>query len=100
SVTTVVLACLDFDEETADLGAHEVAGGDIAQGQAQRREFPSKVLGVGKIAFGSTSILLRRYAITIVLPVLRKQDEGRGIGRLQRQHERQRRKPQCRGVEA
>src|SRR5699024_3741197 len=47
------LLVLEFSEQVLELGADEVASGDLAHGDAQCRDLPGQVLGVGEIAFGS-----------------------------------------------
>src|SRR5699024_7103743 len=51
------LLVLEFSEQVLELGADEVASGDLAHGDAQCRDLPGQVLGVGEIAFGSLPIV-------------------------------------------
>ncbi len=58
--------------------------------QPQRDDLAGEVLGVGEIALGALAVLLDLHALAVVLTVLREQDQRGRVGRLQRQHERQR----------
>ena len=83
------LALLEVLEQLAQLGAQEVAGGDVADGDAQRGQLAGEVVGVGDVALGAAAVLLVLHAVAVGLPVLREQDQRRGVGRLQRQDQRQ-----------
>ena len=62
-------------QQAAQFGADVVAGGDFAQRDAQRGQFPGEVLGVGEVAFGPLAVLLERDAVAVVLPVLGQQQQ-------------------------
>ena len=62
--------------------AQVVAGGDLADGQSQRGQFAGQELGVGLGLRGATAVLLQRDPVPVLLPVLRQQDQRRGVGGL------------------
>ena len=84
---------LELLEERLQLRPQHVAGHDLVgvlrDGHAQGDDLAGEVLGVGEVALGALAILLDLHAVAVVLAVLRQQDEGRGIRRLQRQDQRQ-----------
>ncbi|BDZ49837.1 hypothetical protein GCM10025867_20780 [Frondihabitans sucicola] len=72
----VVFAAVDLFEERPQLIADEVFRGHVLDREAQRYDFSGQVLGVGQIAFGPLAILLDLDSITVVLAILREQDQG------------------------
>src|SRR5690606_34534165 len=69
---------LQFGEHFAqfvELAAQVVAGGDLADGQPQRRQFTGQVLGVGLRLLGAATVLLQRHPVAVLLPVLGEQDQ-------------------------
>src|SRR5699024_9780025 len=93
------LLVLEFSEQVLELGADEVASGDLAHGDAQCRDLPGQVLGVGEIAFGSLPIVFELDAVTVGAAVLREQDQWCRVRGLQRQDEGEQREVQRPGVE-
>src|SRR5690625_6689628 len=83
----LALLVVEFSEQVLELGADEVASGDLAHGDAQCRDLPGQVLGVGEIAFGSLPIVFELDAVTVGAAVLREQDQWCRIRGLQRQDE-------------
>ena len=77
---------------------HDLVG-DVGERHPQRDDLAGEVLGVGEVALGALAVLLDLHAVAVVLPVLREQDEGRGVRGLQRQDQRQQREVRRRGVE-
>src|SRR6476620_10341470 len=82
-------AVLELVEQRAQLGAHEVTSRLLAQGQSQRGDLAGQELGVGEVALVPGPVLLEGDTVPVGLAVLGEQDEGRGIRRLQAQHQRQ-----------
>ncbi len=68
--------------EPAELAADEVAGGQLADGHPQRRQLAGQVLGVGPGAGRAGAVLLGLHPVAVGLPVLRQQDQRRGVGGL------------------
>lgn len=66
-------------EERAQLGADEVARCSLAERLSQRGNLAGEVLGIGERPLGTLTVLLGRDAVTVVLSVLRKKDEGSGV---------------------
>ena len=62
-------------EHIAQFGAHEVARGDVLEGQAQAGDLAGQVLGVGEVALGAQAILFSDDAVARVLAVLREHNE-------------------------
>ena len=77
--------------DPGQLGAQEVAGGDLAERDPQRRDLPGQILGVRLLRRRPPPVLVRRHPVAVGLPVLREQDQRRRIGGLQRQDQRQER---------
>ena len=69
-------------DQIAQLGTHEVAGGNFLDGQAQARNFAGQILGVSQIALGALTILLGLDTVAVILAVLRKKNQRSGIRRL------------------
>src|SRR5699024_10307952 len=80
---------LELLEQVAQLAAHEVAGGDVVQGQAQGGDLPGDEVGGGVVALVGLAILRGLHAIAVVLTVLGEQQQGSGVGGLQREDQRQ-----------
>src|SRR5699024_2816875 len=80
---------LELLEQVAQLSPHEVARGDVVQGEAQRGDLPGDEVGGGVVAVVGLAILLGLHAVAVVLPVLREQQQRRGVGGLQREDQRE-----------
>ena len=75
--------CSQVFEHVAQFGAHEVARGDVLEGQAQACDLAGEVLGVGQVALGAQTVLLGHDAVAGVMTVLREHNQGgrvRGLG--------------------
>ena len=80
-------------EGRLQLGAEEVFRErlilGIGDGHAQRDDLWGEVLGIGKVALGTLTVLLDLHAVAVILPVLREKDQGRSVRRLQRKDQRE-----------
>ena len=74
-------------EQLLQLAAQVVARHDLADGEPQRRQLARQVLGVGLGALGPRPVLLEGDAVAVVLPVLRQQDQRRGVRGLGRERQ-------------
>ena len=83
------VALLEVAEQGAQLGAQEVAGGDLADRHPQRGHLAGEELHVGVGAGVGLAVLLGDHLVAGLLPVLREQDQRRGVRRLQAEHQRQ-----------
>ena len=84
-----LVALVEVVEQVAQLGAEEVAGGDLAERDPQRRDLAGEVLRVGDEALGAGPVVLVLHPVAVGLAVLREQDQRGGVRRLQREHQRQ-----------
>ena len=78
-------------QQAAQFGPDVVAGGHFTQRDPQRGQFPGQVFGVRQVAFRALAVLLEGNTVPVVLAVLRQQQQRRGVGGLQGQHQRQER---------
>src|SRR5690242_19809324 len=94
----VVLGCglracggplLDLREQGAQLGADVVAGGDLAQRHPQAGHLPGQELHVGVRPRVREPVALGDHPVLVLLAVLCQQDQGRGVRRLEAEHERE-----------
>src|SRR5690349_10821734 len=91
SVVGVVVAIVVLErlQQATQLAADEVAGGDLADAEAQARDLAGEELHVGVGLRRGLAVLLLLDPVARLLPVLREQDERGGVRRLQRQDQRQ-----------
>src|SRR4051794_25141063 len=68
--------------QPVELAADEVPGGELADGHPQPGQLPREVLGVGPGGRGPRAVLLGLHPVAVGLPVLRQQDQRRGVGGL------------------
>src|SRR6478735_11039878 len=80
---------LEVAHQRAELGAQEVAGRDLAHRHPQRRHLAGQELHVGVGPRVGLAVLLGDDLVARLLPVLREQDQGSGVRRLQAEHQRQ-----------
>ena len=95
TVSPDVAPFVELLEEHLELRAQHVARDDLVRevgdGHAQGDDLAGEVLGVGEVALGALAVLLDLHAVAVVLAVLREEDEGGRVRRLQREDERQQR---------
>src|SRR5512144_2957595 len=82
---------LEVLRQPLQLRAQEVTSGHLAHRDPQRRDLTGEVLGVRDGPLAARPVLLVLHAVAVRLPVLREQDERRGVRRLQRQEQREER---------
>src|SRR3954447_6857513 len=87
----VVLAALQVQvgEQRAELGAEEVAGGDLADGHPQRRHLTGQELHVRTGPGVDVAVALVLHPVAGLLPVLGEQNQRSGVRRLQAERQRQ-----------
>src|SRR5215218_923102 len=96
----LLVAAVELLEHGPELGADELLRRQVLHGEAQGDDLAREVLGVGEVALGALPVLLDLHAVAVVLAVLREKDQGRGVRRLQREHEGERREADRDGVES
>ena len=90
---------LQFLKNVAQLATDEVSGRHLAQSNTQRSDLAGQVLGLLQVLLVTLTVLGGHHAVTVVLTVLREQQQGSGVGGLQRQHQGQQGEVQATRVE-
>src|SRR5947199_3692893 len=83
-----VLRLVHLLHQLAQLRPDEVPGRHLAHRDPQRGDLPRQVLGVRLLHRRPPPVLVHGEAVPVGLPVLRQQDQRRGVAGLQGQHER------------
>ena len=89
SFSTRRFSCSIAGREVGQLLAQLVAGDRVGEHQPDAGDLAGEELGVGPGPLGDAAVELGLRAVARLLAVLGEQDQRRGVGRLQRQHERQ-----------
>ena len=69
------------------LTAHKVAGGNLTQGNTQRGDLTRQILCLLKVLLVTFTVLGGDHTVTVILPVLRQQQQGSSVRCLQGEHQ-------------